>query len=113
MKPDLARGRSSLRRSRGSRGGSETWGKTRWSWLREGGVKARAAREAGNKGVTITDVVHEGDQVFVRYSDVGGKTIASEVDVRERRPQSAQPVKQRTNLGLEGLLERVSRRPEW
>ena len=58
-----------------------------------GGAKAQAAREEGKKGVKITEVVHEGDQVFVRYSDVGGKMVASEVDVRERRPQSAQPVK--------------------
>jgi hypothetical protein len=58
-----------------------------------GGAKAQAAREAGKKGVKITEVVHEGDQVFVRYSDVAGKMVASEVDVRERRPQSAQPVK--------------------
>jgi len=58
-----------------------------------GGAKAQAAREAGKKGVKITEVVHQGDQVFVRYSDVAGKMVASEVDVRERRPQSAQPVK--------------------
>jgi hypothetical protein len=58
-----------------------------------GGAKAQAARQEGKKGLKITEVVHEGDQVFVRYSDVGGKMVASEVDVRERRPQSAQPVK--------------------
>jgi hypothetical protein len=58
-----------------------------------GGAKAQAAREAGKKGVKITEVVHQGDQVFVRYTDVAGKMVASEVDVRERRPQSAQPVK--------------------
>jgi hypothetical protein len=58
-----------------------------------GGAKAQAAREAGKKGLKITEVVHEGDQVFVRYSDVAGKMVASEIEVRERRPQSAQPVK--------------------
>jgi hypothetical protein len=58
-----------------------------------GGAKAQAAREEGKKGVKITEVVHEGDQVFVRYADVAGKLVASEVDVRERRPQSAQPGK--------------------
>jgi hypothetical protein len=58
-----------------------------------GGAKAQAAREAGKPGLKITEVVHEGDQVFVRYSDVNGKMVASEVDVRERRPQSAQKVK--------------------
>ena len=55
-----------------------------------GGAKAQAAKEAGKPGLKITEVVHEGDQVFVRYSDVNGKMVASEVDVRERRPQSAQ-----------------------
>src|SRR5262245_14775550 len=55
-----------------------------------GGAKAQAAKEAGKPGLKITEVVHEVDQVFVRYSDVNGKMVASEVDVRERRPQSAQ-----------------------
>src|SRR5262245_57681830 len=58
-----------------------------------GGAKAQAAREQGKPGLKITEVVHEGDQVFVRYTDAGGKLMASEVDVRQRRPQSAQPVK--------------------
>jgi hypothetical protein len=58
-----------------------------------GGAKAQAAKAEGKKGLKITEVVHEGDQVFVRYSDVAGKMVASEVDVRVRRPQSAQPVK--------------------
>jgi hypothetical protein len=58
-----------------------------------GGAKAQAARQEGKKGLKITEVVHVGDQVFVRYSEVGGKMVASEVDVRERRPASAQPVK--------------------
>ncbi len=55
-----------------------------------GGAKAQAAKEAGKPGLKITEVVHEGDQVSVRYSNVNGKMVASEVDVRERRPQSAQ-----------------------
>ena len=58
-----------------------------------GGAQAQAARAEGKKGLKITEVVHEGDQVFVRYSSVSGKMVAAEVDVRERRPQSAQPVK--------------------
>jgi hypothetical protein len=58
-----------------------------------GGAKAQAAREEGKPGLKITEAVHQGDQVFVRYSNVGGKMVASEVDVRERRPQSAQPGK--------------------
>jgi len=58
-----------------------------------GGAKQQAAKLEGKKGLKITEVVHVGDQVFVRYNDVGGKLMALEVEVRERRPASAQPVK--------------------
>ena len=58
-----------------------------------GGAQAQAARAEGKKGLKITEVVHEGDQVFVRYSNAGGKMVASEVEVRMRRPQGAQPPK--------------------
>ena len=58
-----------------------------------GSSKARAAKEAGQKGVKISDAVHEGDQVSVRYTDAGGKLTASEIDVTVRRPPSAQKVK--------------------
>ena len=37
-----------------------------------GSAKERAAKEAGQKGVKISDAVHEGDQVTVKYTDVGG-----------------------------------------
>jgi hypothetical protein len=58
-----------------------------------GGSKARAAKEAGQKGVKISDAVHVGDQVTVKYTDVGGKLMASEVDVKQPRPASAQKTK--------------------
>jgi hypothetical protein len=58
-----------------------------------GSAKARAAKEAGQKGVKISDAVHEGDQVTVKYTDVGGKLMASEIDVKQRRPAAAQKVK--------------------
>lgn len=58
-----------------------------------GGSKARAAKEAGQKGVKISDAVHEGDQVSVKYTDSGGKLMASEINVTVRRPPSAQKVK--------------------
>ena len=58
-----------------------------------GGSKDREARAEGKKGVRITDVVHQGDQVTVKYNDVGGKLMATSIEVRERRPTSAQPVK--------------------
>lgn len=58
-----------------------------------GSSKARAAKEVGAKGVKITDAVHVGDQVSVKYTDAGGKLMATEIDVRQRRPESAQKVK--------------------
>jgi hypothetical protein len=58
-----------------------------------GGAKAQAARKAGQKGLKISDAVHEGDQVSVKYTDVGGKLMASEIDVKQRRPATAQKVK--------------------
>jgi hypothetical protein len=58
-----------------------------------GSSKARAAKAAGEKGVKISDAVHEGDQVQVKYTDSGGKLMASEIDVKQRRPPSAQKVK--------------------
>jgi hypothetical protein len=58
-----------------------------------GGAKAQAAKQAGQKGVKISDAVHEGDQVSVKYTDVGGKLMASEIDVKQSRPASAQKTK--------------------
>jgi hypothetical protein len=57
------------------------------------GAEARARKLAGEPGLKITEVVHEGDQVFVRYTESGGNLLASEIEVRERRPASARPVK--------------------
>jgi hypothetical protein len=54
------------------------------------GTKTRAKKEAGEGGLAITDVVHVGDQVFVKYAEVGAKFVASEIEVRHRRPQTAQ-----------------------
>lgn len=58
-----------------------------------GGAKTREAKAEGAKGVKITEAVHEGDQIAVKYMESGGKNVVSEIDVRERRPQSALPVK--------------------
>jgi hypothetical protein len=58
-----------------------------------GSSQAREAKVEGKPGVKITDAVHVGDQVSVRYTDVGGKLMASEVEVLQRRPASANPVK--------------------
>jgi len=58
-----------------------------------GSTKAQAAARAGEKGVKITDLVHEGDQVSVKYSETGGKKVAASIDVLQRRPASARPPK--------------------
>jgi len=58
-----------------------------------GSAKARAAKAEGEKGVKVTDAVHVGDQVSVKYTDEGGKFHATEIDVKQRRPLAAQPVK--------------------
>ena len=58
-----------------------------------GGAQAQKAKQEGQKGVKITDAVHVGDQVSVKYTDNGGKHVAMEVDVLQRRPPSTQPPK--------------------
>ena len=57
------------------------------------GTKTRAKKAAGQGGLTIADVVHEGDGVVVKYVDAGGSWLATEIEVRNPRPASALPVK--------------------
>jgi hypothetical protein len=57
------------------------------------GTKTRAKKAAGQGGLTIADVVHEGDGVVVKYVDAGGSLLAKEIEVRNPRPASALPVK--------------------
>jgi hypothetical protein len=57
------------------------------------GTITRAKKAAGQGGLTIADVVHEGDGVVVKYVDAGGSWLATEIEVRSPRPASAQPVK--------------------
>jgi hypothetical protein len=56
-------------------------------------TKTRAKKASGQGGLTIADVVHEGDQVLVKYVQTAGNLMASEIEVRNPRPSSAQPVK--------------------
>ena len=58
-----------------------------------GGSKAQEAKSEGQKGLKITDAVHVGDQVVVKYSEIGGKLVATDIDVKARRSKAAQPVK--------------------
>ena len=56
-------------------------------------TKTREKKETGQGGLLITDVIHVGDQVLVKYTEAGTTLTASEVEVRQRRPANAQPVK--------------------
>ncbi|HET9361425.1 MAG TPA: hypothetical protein VFO58_16850 [Vicinamibacterales bacterium] len=54
--------------------------------------EAEAKRE-GKEGLKVTEVVHQGDQVSVKYTDVSGKLMAQSIDVLQRRPAGALPQK--------------------
>jgi hypothetical protein len=57
------------------------------------GTKTRAKKAAGQGGLTIADVVHEGDGVIVKFVNAGRSLLATEIEVRNPRPASALPVK--------------------
>jgi hypothetical protein len=57
------------------------------------GTKTRAKRAAGQGGLTIADVVHEGDGVVVKFVNAGRSFLATEIEVRNPRPAGALPVK--------------------
>jgi len=57
------------------------------------GTKTRAKKAAGQGGLTIADVVHEGDGVVVEYVEAGGSFLATLIEVRNPRPASARQVK--------------------
>jgi hypothetical protein len=56
-------------------------------------TKTRMKKADGQGGLTVGDVVHEGDRIVVKYVESGGGFLATEIDVRNPRPESAQPVK--------------------
>jgi hypothetical protein len=56
-------------------------------------TKTKEKKDAGKGALLITDVVHVGDQVLVRYTEAGATFTASEVEVKQPRPASAQPAK--------------------
>jgi len=45
-------------------------------------AKTKEAKEAGKPGLTVPDAVHVGDQVVVKYREVTGKMMASDIQVR-------------------------------
>jgi hypothetical protein len=58
-----------------------------------GGGRQEEKLEETGKGLKITEAVRVGDQVSVKYTDVGGKLMAQSVEVLQRRPDSAQKQK--------------------
>jgi hypothetical protein len=56
-------------------------------------TKTKEKKDAGQGALIFGDVVHVGDQVLVRYAEAGATFMASEVEVKQRRPASAQPAK--------------------
>jgi hypothetical protein len=57
------------------------------------GTKTRAKKAAGQGGLTIADVVHQGDGVVVKFVNAGRSFLATEIEVRNPRPAGALPVK--------------------
>lgn len=58
-----------------------------------GGARGEeSVRERGKK-LSVTEAVHVGDQVEVKYTDVGGKLMAQSIHVKQQRPPSALPQK--------------------
>ena len=49
-------------------------------------AKTKEAKAAGKAGLTVPDAVHAGDQVVVRYHEMKGTMIASEIQVRTPAP---------------------------
>jgi hypothetical protein len=45
-------------------------------------AKTKEAKAAGKAGLTVPDAVHVGDQVVVRYHEMKGTMMASEIQVR-------------------------------
>jgi hypothetical protein len=50
--------------------------------VRGASAKTREARAAGKPGLAISDAVHVGDQVSVRYIEQGSGLVAAEINVR-------------------------------
>jgi hypothetical protein len=51
------------------------------------------AKREGKEGLKITELVHQGDQVSVKYTDVAGKLMAESIDVLKSQPAGALPQK--------------------
>ena len=45
-------------------------------------------KEAGKAGLTVPDAVHVGDQVVVKYHEVTGKMVATDIQVRTPSPSA-------------------------
>ena len=61
--------------------------------LPAGGGKQKEKKEETGKGLKVTEAVHVGDQVSVKYTDVGGKLMAQRIDVLKSGPLNKRPQK--------------------
>jgi hypothetical protein len=52
-------------------------------------AKTKEAKEAGKPGLTVPDAVHVGDQVVVKFREMKGAMMASEISVRTASVQPA------------------------
>ena len=52
-------------------------------------TKTRENKAAGKAGLTVPDAVHVGDQVVVRYHEMKGVMMASDIQVRTQAVQAA------------------------
>jgi DnaJ-class molecular chaperone len=57
------------------------------------GTRQTVEKKLEGKGIKITEVVQQGDQVSVKYTEADGKLTAVSVDVLQERPPAAQPQK--------------------
>jgi hypothetical protein len=51
-------------------------------------AKTKEAKQAGKPGLTVPDAVHVGDQVMVKFHDLNGKMMATDIQVRTPSPAS-------------------------
>ena len=49
-------------------------------------AKTKEAKAAGKPGLTVPDAVHVGDQVMVKYHEMKGTMMATEIQVRTPAP---------------------------
>jgi hypothetical protein len=56
-------------------------------------AKTKEAKAAGKPGLTVPDVVHVGDQVVIKFRDMKGTMLATDIQVRTPGTGALQPAK--------------------